>query len=722
MHAAIARGEEHDEHDAAHVPTVARAATEGNSDVARWSQGGGEANVPAMVRRMALAALAVALGVLFAARTAAQELPHQGIDLHAHLFMKDGMGWLFRGTFEDPPLASSWEDRLASKASPATLEESGLGIVVVSIFVHPLGTLDMRDSVRRQVAAARRWVKEHPGWVLARSADEARLALVTRRRVMILSLEGAAGMLESEEDLVELVDELGIRIVTPLHLTDDALGGAAMLDGFQYFGNPVALADRLLDPGCDEPARNRRGLSPRGERLVRELVERGVWIDLAHAPDAALARLVPLLAEAGQPLLVTHGMLRRHRDAERGIPDELLAAVGRTGGMVGLVPSEDAFARLEVPPRLCPPGCGPAACARGAAAFAATWEEAAALAGADAVVVGSDVNGGMRHLAPSCGTRTRLDVEGFRHIGHSADLWAALRTLGAGVPPHDRAIERFLAAWSRVRPVALEGDAPPLPRRRSEVAGPSVRWRIGAGLSFGDDGEVPGALLQAELFVVKDARAPYGATPVVTFGHLTAEVTKAVEDDDVPYADVRLAPIGMDARWYDDHARGEALEVVLRRWPALDHHVSVRLAALSGAVRAMPGVMKSPGVHQLYVELGASVLGYRGIRHVDPVRADVHGVYMAGAALLLGMALYPGPELRVALFGGGDADVTLLAAAAEGVAHAADLGARAGVEIGTADGAFVQSFEARLGASRELAEVDVLWWTPRFTGGISIRP
>jgi microsomal dipeptidase-like Zn-dependent dipeptidase len=671
--------------------------------------------------RVALALVVVAL-CLGARRADADELPAWSIDLHAHLFMKEGMGWLFRGGFEDPVLAV-WDDRLVSKASPATLEESGLGIVVVSVFVHPLGVPDMRESARRQVAAAERWVREHRDWVIARSADEARRALLTRRHVMVLSLEGAAGVLESEEDLVELVDELGIRIVTPLHIADDAFGGGALLDGYQYFGNPIGLADRLLDPGCEDPSQNRRGLDPPGERLVRELVARGVWVDLSHAPDAALATLVPLLEDAGQPLLVTHGMLRRHRAAERGIPDWLLREVGKSGGVVGLVPTDDAFADLTVPPALCPAGCSAGDCAHGASAFAAIWSEAAAMAGRDAVVLGSDVNGGVRHLAPTCGTGTRLDTEGFRHIGMSRDLWRALHDLGAPVPPLDRALERFLAAWARVRPTATDAShLPPLPRTRLEVAGPSFELGIGAGLSYGDGGDVPGALLEADVRIVKDARGRYRPTPVVTLAHVSAEVTKAVEDDGVPYAWVRFAPIGMEARWLDDQASADALELVVRRWTALDQDASVRLALLAGVVRTMPGILKSPGEYQLFVELGASILGYRGILHHDEARADLHGVYMAGAALTLGAAVYPGPELRLAIFGGGAADATLLATQADAVAYASDLVARAGIELGTADGAFVQFFEGRFAATREIADEAVLVTTPRLVAGIVVRP
>ena len=52
---------------------------------------------------------------------------------------------------------------------------------------------------------------------------------------MILALEGASGIIETDEDLAEFVDRDGIRIVTLIHLTDDEFGGAAFLKGYRKF-------------------------------------------------------------------------------------------------------------------------------------------------------------------------------------------------------------------------------------------------------------------------------------------------------------------------------------------------------------------------------------------------------------------------------------------------------------------------------------------------------
>ena len=187
--------------------------------------------------------------------------------------MEEALGVLFRGSVAEPPEADSWDDRLASKVDARGLDDSGLGVVVVALFVHPLFARDLRQSLRDQLDRVDTFVRDHPGWAIARGPDEVERILRSGRKALVLSLEGAAGVLESEEDLLEFVDQRGIRIVTLLHLVDDHLGGAATLDGFQYVGNPHRLAARLLEPICelDGVERNPRGLTPAGKRRFSSL-------------------------------------------------------------------------------------------------------------------------------------------------------------------------------------------------------------------------------------------------------------------------------------------------------------------------------------------------------------------------------------------------------------------------------------------------------------------
>jgi microsomal dipeptidase-like Zn-dependent dipeptidase len=676
-----------------------------------------------MTRVLCLGWLArlAAMATIFIWTPPAWALPEGGVDLHAHLSMKPALGVLFDGSIDAPLEADSWDDRLSSKLNAAALEASGLSVLVVALFTHPVLGGDMRAQLREQIDEVEAFVRAHPRWAIARDAAEARALLEAGRRVLVLSLEGASGALESEEDLIEFVDGRGIRIVTPLHLVDDRHGGAATLPGSSYLGNPLGLAARALD-AQGEIERSARGLTPLGRRLIERLIARGVWIDLTHASDAALTEMVPLARAAGQPLLVTHAMLRRHRPVERATSDELLRAIAASGGIVGLLPSEDGFDSPKG--RLCPPGCSAEACAHGANAFAAVWADAARIVGAEAVMLGSDHNGGMRHLRPSCGTRTSLDQPpGLWNIGQSAALLESLARLGAPRAPLQASLERFLSAWGRVRP-RPEWSTEALPSRR-EVMGPSWAAVAMAGAAFGERGFE--LLFSADMRVRKDCGAPLDAEPMVYLSHFLLEGTTLPRGEEAPYLALSLAPAGIVAASGGDLVEGEILPMSIGRRVSLDQDLAVRIELLRGRLRTTPSIFEVAGVHALYAELGVDLLGYQFWRHLSG-RDDLHGVVLAGGSLRLGSVFGAHEGLAIALYGGGGADLTLVPSAPgddegrPGEPPPDELGtlsqmfALAGVRVTQQGGRFFQGFEAQILGVRE-SHAPMQWLrTPHYRG------
>jgi microsomal dipeptidase-like Zn-dependent dipeptidase len=351
------------------------------------------------------------------------------VELHAHLFMKEGMGWLFRGHFFGPLKAQSWKSRFRSSTNPEAVERSGVQILVASLYAHPLLTRSPRDSIRRQIDLAEKFVATHPNWIIARDTAQARSALAAGKRVIILSLEGAAGIVDNEDDIYEFIHQRGVRIVTLLHLTDDRLGGVAFLAGFRALSSPLAWLGQILRPRIDENVRvNRNGLTPAGRRLAEALIKHQVWIDLSHASDESARALIPMIRDAGHPLLYTHTVLRSHFHAERGLAAWQLDEVKKSDGIIGLMPSEEFLKG-------------------GIEALATQYSEVASAIGADSVMMGSDYNGGIKHLSPS------VNTVGLSNIGQTPELWQSLRQLGAPVPtPLGRMVDRFLSAWEKVAP------------------------------------------------------------------------------------------------------------------------------------------------------------------------------------------------------------------------------------------------------------------------------
>ncbi len=399
-----------------------------------------------------LASLGLACGLGADAR--ASELEKDlTVELHAHLFMEKGIGPVMTGSFNDPLCsADHWTDRFSSMANLQGLKDSHTGITLISIYVHPMLKSDMHASVRAQVEAARLLVAENPMFVLARAPWEARRALKAGKRVLILALEGAIGVVDSDDSIREFIDEAGIRIVAPLHIADDELGGGAFLYGVNAFANAGAFLSQIFNPARGEHGVriNRNGVSPKGMEVVGKLIDRRVWIDLSHAPDRALEQMFPLLRKAGQPLLVTHGSLRRYLPAERAISDSNLRAVAESHGILGLMPSEDMMVGTVVPAKYCPKGC---TCRGGIFALATHYSDAVEVLGADSVALGSDYNGGIRHLPPTgCPIGDPvLEKEGYYLMAHTPHLWAGLRKLGAPVPNDlNVTVDAFLTAWEKV--------------------------------------------------------------------------------------------------------------------------------------------------------------------------------------------------------------------------------------------------------------------------------
>ncbi|MEK6579105.1 MAG: membrane dipeptidase, partial [Bdellovibrionota bacterium] len=359
-------------------------------------------------------------------------------------FMKKGMGLFFTGDFDGPIQATSWRDRFRSQTDPETLERSEIGLVVATLYAHPLMVWSLKDSIRAQIAQAQAFVAQHPNWMIASNSQEARRALEGGKRVIVFALEGASGILETEEDLHEFVDEKKIKIVTPLHLTDDHYGGVALLHGFLGLSSPFAwFRSMFVRPDVEGVYVNSHGLTDEGRTFARALIRHRAWIDLSHASDKSQIELSEMMTKAGQPLLYTHTVLRKYHKAERGISEAQLHLVAKTDGLIGLMPSEQM---LE--------GTPGDLCQAGAAKLATQYKEVSEILPPDSIALGSDYNGGLPRLAPwalQCKPESPVERDGLTTIAQVPYLWKSLMRLGASVPhPLSKTIDHFLEAWRRV--------------------------------------------------------------------------------------------------------------------------------------------------------------------------------------------------------------------------------------------------------------------------------
>src|SRR5690349_13536447 len=162
------------------------------------------------------------------------------------------------------------------------------------------GTLEQIDAVYRLVA-------RHPAdLVIATSADEVEAARAGGRIASLLGAEGGHSI-NCSLGTLRMLYRLGVRYLTLTHV----------------------LNTPWADSATDTPVVG--GLSPFGREVVREMNRPGMLVDLSHvAPSTMHAALDTSRA----PAFFSHSSARALCDHPRNVPDDVLARVRDTDGVV----------------------------------------------------------------------------------------------------------------------------------------------------------------------------------------------------------------------------------------------------------------------------------------------------------------------------------------------------------------------------------------------------
>ncbi len=399
--------------------------------------------------------LLLGLSILLSAKPATAQL-----DLHGHLDIKPGVGPLISGDFFRAPVAHKWSSRLATKASMSSLSRlKKPALLVVAFYAHPLlsvfeaphwdGASDnwTRQALELEYQHILGLTKSRPDrFAIAKNASEAQAILNAGKTAFVLSIEGADGILETEEDLKLWIDERGVAIVTPFHLTEDHLGGTALMPGL------IGLADSPLDfiksvwitggTCLKEFCRSTMGIKPDGRLLVERLMKRKVWIDLAHSNDMEAQELLSDFEKEQLPVLVSHTELREYFPAERGLGEQEINYLKQHDGIIGLMPTQDMIKKSPIP------GKG---CKSGLEEFKVIVQKTIETYGAEHVALGSDINSPLNGLSPSCEplkAHTSLEKDGFATYSQWEDLIAYVSPTKDWA---DQSRNHFLKLWKQVR-------------------------------------------------------------------------------------------------------------------------------------------------------------------------------------------------------------------------------------------------------------------------------
>jgi membrane dipeptidase len=231
-----------------------------------------------------------------------------------------------------------------AQASPERLARGRVRVIVTPLFVPNAFAMSPAD-VRRAYEAT---------WT------DASRAFGQLGAEAWLSFEGADGFADDPVAIDPWMTR-GACLVGLVHDHTNGLGGASQ------------------DPSLDARA---RGLTAAGKRLAEHVVARGGLLDVAHASDATFDDLAAIARAAGAPLVDSHTGMRALRDTMRNLDDGRLRVVASTGGVIGVSMHGGHVGKT--------PGESPTL-----DDVAAAVMHAVAIAGASAVAVGSDFDGGI---------------------------------------------------------------------------------------------------------------------------------------------------------------------------------------------------------------------------------------------------------------------------------------------------------------------------------------
>lgn len=262
------------------------------------------------------------------------------------------------------------------------------------------GPTDDVHSSDLQIAEIKAFVLRHPDFmeVALTAADVYRIAQSQRIAIVLgIEIDNIGGFNERpaiswdsiQQEIRRLYDQ-GVRYIFPIHVTDNMFGDTAIYDDTFNFSNyremgrfwnvrcavtgeeigfklggisslaqalqtkmglPLgALPAAPVCPAGHANGRTAMGLTPLGEAVIKEMMKRGMIIDIDHMSHRAAERTLQIaegIAGGGYPLVSGHSGIRAQNgefNAENSRTRTQLQRIGCLQGMFGLGTSEaDAY-------------------------------------------------------------------------------------------------------------------------------------------------------------------------------------------------------------------------------------------------------------------------------------------------------------------------------------------------------------------------------------------
>ena len=192
---------------------------------------------------------------------------------------------------------ANWSEKIFKQ-----MREGGLDAVHVTIAYHE----NFRETVLN-IERWNRWFEQHAGLIMqARTGDDVREAKRTGRTAILFGFQNPSPI-EDDIGLVEILHRLGARFM-------------------QLSYNNQSL----LATGCYET--EDPGITRMGREVIQEMNRVGLAVDMSHSSERSTLEAIDL---SDRPIAITHANPAFWHPALRNKSDDVLKALGSSGGMLG---------------------------------------------------------------------------------------------------------------------------------------------------------------------------------------------------------------------------------------------------------------------------------------------------------------------------------------------------------------------------------------------------
>jgi len=163
-------------------------------------------------------------------------------------------------------------------------------------------TLDLRDAMQSVLDAHKDQIE------LATTAADIERIVKSGKLAAFLSIEGGH-QIDDDLAVLRMYYRMGIRAMTLSHFKNN----------------------NWADSSTDKPQHN--GLTPFGKDVVREMNRLGMLVDVSHVSDKTF---YDAIATSTKPVILSHSSCRALSDVPRNVTDDMLRALAKNGGVIGI--------------------------------------------------------------------------------------------------------------------------------------------------------------------------------------------------------------------------------------------------------------------------------------------------------------------------------------------------------------------------------------------------